>query len=186
MDAFIYVRAKPGTAGRIVVELMTRPGVRRAVMTTGTWDILGVIEAPNMATIGSTVLEHVQTIDGVERTLTAPVVPPEQLGALGGGFGLAGPPQLMPGGACYVHVRAAAGTVPALFERLSELEAVRGVAVLAGEHDLIVEVPLAWESASGVILEQIQPLPGVLSTTTMIGVDLEEPEDDRDQFSAWS
>jgi len=182
----VYLRTAPGTAGRILSELRLQPGVRRAVLIVGPWDLLGVIEAPDMAAITSSVLEHIQQIDGVQRTRTAPLIPPDRLLASGGGFGMVSPPQRRPGDASYVHVHAAPGTVPALYERLSELEPVTGVAAMAGEFDLLVEIRRPWEIASGMILDQIQALPGVLSTETMIGVDYEEPEEDRDQFSAWS
>jgi hypothetical protein len=29
-------------------------------------------------------------------------------------------------------------------------------------------------------------LPGVVSTDTLVSIDYEEPEEDRDQFSAWT
>jgi len=77
--------------------------------------------------------------------------------------------------------------VPALYERLGENEAIAGLAAIAGEYDLVAEIRGPWEVASGIILEQIQALPGILSTTTMIGVDYDgREEEDRDQFSAWS
>ena len=43
-----------------------------------------------------------------------------------------------------------------------------------------------WEVASGVVLEEIHSLPGVISTNTLVSVIYEEPEEDRDQFSAWT
>lgn len=185
MDAFLYVRTAPGTAGRILGEVRLQPGVRRAVLIVGDWDVLGVMEAPDMTAIANGVLTNIQQIEGVLQTRTAPLVPPDRLVA-SGGFGMVSPPQLTPGDACYVHVRATPGTVPALYERLSEIESVTGVAAMAGEFDLLVEIRRPWEIASGSILEQIQTLPGVLSTETMIGVDYDEREEDRDQFSAWS
>jgi DNA-binding Lrp family transcriptional regulator len=185
MDAFLYVRTAPGAAGRILSEIRLQPGVRRAVLTVGEWDVLGVMEAADMRAIASSVLSNIQEIDGVERTRTAPLVPADRLSG-SAGFAMVAPPQLMPGDACYVHVRAEPGTVPALYERLSELESVSGVAAMAGPFDLLVEIRRPWEIASGSILDQIQTLPGVMATETMVGVDYEEPDEDRDQFSAWS
>jgi len=37
-----------------------------------------------------------------------------------------------------------------------------------------------------VVLEQIHALPGVRSTKTLVSIQYEEPDEDRDQFSAWS
>jgi DNA-binding Lrp family transcriptional regulator len=186
VDALLYVRAAPGAAGRILTELPSRPGVRRAVLVVGDWDVIAVVEAPDMAAIATIILTDIQQIEGVERTRTAPMVPPDRLGVVGGGLGLASHPQLLPGDACYVHVRAQPGTVPSLYERLSELESVTGVAALAGRFDLLVEIRRPWDIASGVILDQVQTMPGILATETMVGLDYQEPEEDRDQFSSWS
>lgn len=183
MDAFLWLRAAPGAAGRIVRDLATLHGVRRATLVIGDWDALAVIEADDMAAIGG-VLAQVQAIEGVERTTAAPMVPPDRLGTVGGGFAMGRPPQLTPGDACYVQIRATPGSVPVLFERLAEIEAVTGVAAMAGGFDLLVEIRRPWDVASGVILEQIRPLEGVLATATLVGY--EEPDEDRDQFSAWS
>jgi hypothetical protein len=40
--------------------------------------------------------------------------------------------------------------------------------------------------ASGIVLERIQPLRGVRATSTLVSVDYEEPEEERDRFSSWS
>jgi hypothetical protein len=91
------------------------------------------------------------------------------------------------GDACYVHIRAEPGATGGIAERLGEMtDVVSGVAVLGGEYDLMACVAQVWEVASGVILEQIQPLPGVISTDTLISLTYEEPEEDRDQFSTWT
>ena len=62
---------------------------------------------------------------------------------------------------------------------------VAGVAVLCGGWDLLICVAQPWEIASGVILGEIHSLPGVTSTSTLVAITYEEPDEDRDQFSAW-
>ena len=52
---------------------------------------------------------------------------------------------------------------------------VSGVAVLGGEYDLMVCVAQPWEVASGVILEQIHGLPGVVSTDTLVSICTRNP-----------
>ena len=47
-------------------------------------------------------------------------------------------------------------------------------------------IPEPWEVASAIVLDKIHALPGVRSTSTLVSVDYEEPEEDRDQFSSWS
>jgi hypothetical protein len=48
-----------------------------------------------------------------------------------------------------------------------------------------VAIPQQWEVASGIVIEQLHGLPGVVSTETLVAIRYEEPEEDRDQFSAW-
>ncbi len=149
----------------------------------GDWDVLTLVEGPDLASIATNVLSEIQTIDGVTRTLTAPVVPPDRLGVVG--FGGLPIPQIV-GGACYVHIEAEAGAAAGLYERLAEVGGVSGAAVIGGPWDLLVCVPEPWEVASSIILDTIQALPGVRSTSTLVAVEYEEPEEDRDQFSSWS
>jgi DNA-binding Lrp family transcriptional regulator len=67
------------------------------------------------------------------------------------------------------------------------MDEVAGVALIAGEDDILAEIPFDWEEAARVVLERIQALPGVRSTNTLVAIDQLPPEDeDRDQFSAWS
>lgn len=183
MEAFLYVRARPGTVERVATEVAGTTGVRRATIVVGDWDVLALVEAATMSAIASAVLAHVHSIDGVQRTMTAPLVPPDRVG-----MGFAAPPQpsLAPGEACYVHVRAEAGAVEGLLERLAEIDEISGVAVTGGRFDLVAEIRQPWELASGTVLSVVRALPGVISTTTMVGVEYEEPEEDRDQFSAWT
>lgn len=136
-----------------------------------------------MTAIATTVLGEIHALDGVERTLTSPLVPSNLIGM---GFAAPSPPSLMPGEACYVHVRAQAGAVEGLVERIAEIEEVSGVAATGGPFDLVVEIRHPWEVAAGTVLSQIQGIPGIVSTTTMLGVDYDEREEDRDQFSPWS
>jgi hypothetical protein len=83
-------------------------------------------------------------------------------------------------------VKAQAGAAAGLVERISEMNDVAGVAVLGGGWDLLICVAQPWEIASGVVLDEIHALPGVVSTSTLVAIAYEEPDEDRDQFSAWS
>jgi DNA-binding Lrp family transcriptional regulator len=183
MDAYVYLRTEPGAAARVAATLPTLAGVRRAVIVVGDWDVLAIVEGADLEQIAGAVLSRVHQVDGVRRTRTVPVVPPDLLAP--GGFGAPTPPALI-GGACYVQIRAEPGAAAGVAERLAELEDVAGVAVTGGAFDLLACVAQPWEIASGTILERIGAIPGVRSTTTVVSVIFEEPEEDRDQFSAWS
>ena len=185
MEAFLYVRTRAGAALSVLGSLLGHHGVRRAILVIGQWDVLALIEGADMASIAKTVLTGVHQLEGVVQTMTAPIVPPGAMGELGLGFGTAGPPTLLKGDASLVHVKAAPGTVPELLERLAEMDEVTGIAAIAGPYDLLVEIRRPWDVASRTILEKIHPLPGVHSTETMMALDAEEFDEDRDQFSAW-
>ena len=186
MDAFIYLRVRPGQVEDVVVQLQATKGIRAAVTVIGDWDILAAAHAPDLVTIAETVVRQVHRIEGVERTVTAPVVPGDVLGLAGGGLRTPIPMQ-QHGDACFVHVRAAPGTATALVESLSALEDVAAVALIAGDYDILAEIPYPWEQAARVIVDHLIPLPGVLATKTLVAVPYLEPEDeDRDQFSAWT
>jgi DNA-binding Lrp family transcriptional regulator len=183
MEAFVYLRVRPGKTLEVRNLLAGSGAVRGSVVVVGEWDVLALVEGPDLGSIGSSVLSELAAIDGVLRTFTTPVVPQDRLGVVG--FGGLPTPQIIQG-ACYVHIEAEAGAAAGLYERLGEIGGVTGAAVVGGPWDLIVCVSEPWEVASGIVLESIQALPGVRSTTTLASLDYEEPEEDRDQFSSWS
>lgn len=186
MDAFVYVAVRPGRLEDVVVRLQNANGVRAAVAVVGDWDVLVAVHGADLLSIAQDVIRHIHRIDGIERTLTAPVVPGDVLGLAGGGLRTSVPMQ-QHGDACFVHVKAAPGMAARLVESLADLEDVSAVALIAGEYDLIVEIPYSWEHAARVIVDQVLALPGVAATRTLVAIPALEPADeDRDQFSAWS
>jgi DNA-binding Lrp family transcriptional regulator len=183
VEAFVYLRVRPGHLVEVRAQLMGTAAARRSTVVIGDWDVLCLVDGPDLSTIGTGVISEIHVIDGVDRTYTAPVVPPDRLGVVGFG-GLPTPPIIQ--GACYVHIRADAGAAAGLYERLADIGGVNGASVLGGRWDLIACVPEPWEVASGLVLEKVHALPGVRETSTLVSVDYEEPSEDRDQFSSWS
>jgi DNA-binding Lrp family transcriptional regulator len=183
MDAYVYLRVEPGTMTSVLAGLAATTHTHRAISVVGAWDVLMHAEGPDLATIATQVLSEIHQVPGVVRSVTAPVVPPDRIGIAG--WGAPSAPAII-SDACYVRIRAQAGAAAGIAERLGEMSEVSGVAVLGGEYDLMACVAQPWEVASGVILEEIHSLPGVISTDTLVSVDYEEPEEDRDQFSAWT
>ena len=124
MEAFVYLRVRPGKIGPVRNQLTSTATARRSVVVIGNWDVLCLVDGPDLATIATGVLSELQMIDGMDRTFTAPVVPPDRLGVVG--FGGLPTPQIIRG-ACYVHIETEAGAAAGLYERLSEIgERVRG------------------------------------------------------------
>ena len=185
MEAFVYLEVEPGKVEQVVVQLRASHGVRHAVAVIGDWDVMAAVHGTDLKSVAATVLRGIHRIEGIRRSSTAPVVPGDVLGQVVGGLGTPAPMQHA-GDACYVHVKAAPGAAAGLVEAVHDLEGVSAVSLVAGEYDAVVEVPMAWERASRIVLEEIQGLPGVLSTRTLVAVpDLEPEDEDRDQFSAW-
>ena len=184
MDAYVYLRIEPGTMHDVLAGITARSQVRRASAVVGAWDVMMHVEGTDLATIATQVISEIHRVPGVVQTLTAPVVPPDRIGVAG--WTNPGPPAIIHD-ACYVHIRAEAGATAGIAERLGEMtDVVSGIAVLGGGYDLLACVALPWEVGSGVILEKIQPLPGVISTDTLVSIAYDEPEEDRDQFSTWT
>jgi DNA-binding Lrp family transcriptional regulator len=183
VEAYVYLQVAPGKVGSVLTQLAGRSGVRSAIAVVGFCDVLLQVDGTDVDHIASGVLSQVHTIEGVTRTVTAPVVPADRVGLPGWGP-VQSPPLVS--GACYVHVKAQAGAAAGLVERISEMNDVAGVAVLGGGWDLLICVAQPWEIASGVVLDEIHALPGVVSTSTLVAIAYEEPDEDRDQFSAWS
>jgi DNA-binding Lrp family transcriptional regulator len=183
MDAYVYIRIEPGRMSEVQAGLASKSQLNRAVVVVGAWDMLVHVEGADLATIATQVLSDIHHVAGVRRTFTAPVVPPDRVGIAG--WGAPDPPPMV-GDMCYVHIKCQAGAAAGLAERLGEMSEVSGVAVLAGDYDLMVCVAQPWEVASGIIMEEIHPLPGVVDTNTLVSIHYEEPEEDRDQFSAWT
>jgi len=53
------------------------------------------------------------------------------------------------GDACLVHIQVAPGTATTVVEELAGLEDVAAVALVAGEYDVIAEIPYRWEQRRG-------------------------------------
>jgi len=68
--AFILIETRVGKAKQVTQALRLVVGVRSADVVTGTFDIVALIEASDMAAVADLVTGQVQGIDGVLRTIT--------------------------------------------------------------------------------------------------------------------
>jgi DNA-binding Lrp family transcriptional regulator len=187
LDAFVYLRVRPGTLEEVVLQLENVAAVRSAVGVVGEWDVLVAVQGHDLIDIAEHVVRGIHRIDGVERTMTAPVVPSEVFTRPGEGSRTPVPLRAEEAAACFVHVRASFGSASKLVETIAAIEEVSAVAMIAGEYDLLVEIPLPWEQAAPVIVNRLLPLDGVEETRTLVAIRFPtSDEEDRDQFSAWS
>ena len=184
MDAFVYLRVRPGSVEDVVVQLENVSGVRAAVAVVGAWDVLAAVQGPDLLGISEEVVRGIHLIEGVERTMTAPVVPRHVYASPGWRTPI---PMQEHGPACFVHVKASPGAAARLADTIAGVEEVSAVAMIAGDHDLIVEIPFPWEQAVPIIVNRLRPIDGIEDTRTLVAILFPEPDqEDRDQFSAWS
>ena len=187
MDAFVYLRVRPGSVEDVVLQLENVSGVRAAVAVVGAWDVLAAVQGPDLLGISEEVVRGIHLIEGVERTMTAPVVPRHVYALPGEEGGRTPIPMQEHGPACFVHVKASPGAAARLADTIAGVEEVSAVAMIAGDHDLIVEIPFPWEQAVPIIVNRLRPIDGIEDTRTLVAILFPGPEDeDRDQFSAWS
>jgi len=72
--AYVLIKTEPGKTAEVQRALKTRPGVRSADIVIGPHDIVLSIEAADLNTIGTMVMDDIHGVSGVANTLTYPVV----------------------------------------------------------------------------------------------------------------
>lgn len=68
--AYILIETAVGKSRGIVQTLKGIPGMKYVDPVTGPYDVIAVIEAKDLNSIGSTVSNQIHTINGIIRTVT--------------------------------------------------------------------------------------------------------------------
>ncbi len=71
VKAFILIDTSPGKARDVAQKLRQVPGVSLAHAVTGPHDIIAVAEAPDVTALGELVVQRIQSVTGVNRSLTS-------------------------------------------------------------------------------------------------------------------
>jgi DNA-binding Lrp family transcriptional regulator len=74
VQAYILIQTDVGKAADVAREIALVKGVTMAEDVTGPYDVIVRAEARNVDELGKLVVAKVQTLDGITRTLTCPVV----------------------------------------------------------------------------------------------------------------
>lgn len=74
VQAYILVQTGVGQAADVAAKIRDIEGVTLAEDVTGPYDVIVRAEAPNVDELGSLVVAKVQTVQGITRTVTCPVV----------------------------------------------------------------------------------------------------------------
>ena len=70
MKAYVLIKIRAGDVNEAVRQLREIPSVSEAHMTFGPYDAVAVIDSPDLGSIGSLIASAIQSIAGVEQTLT--------------------------------------------------------------------------------------------------------------------
>jgi DNA-binding Lrp family transcriptional regulator len=74
VQAYILIQTEVGKAASVAREISGMKGVTLAEDVTGPYDVIVRAEARNIDEMGRMVVAQVQSVDGITRTLTCPVV----------------------------------------------------------------------------------------------------------------
>jgi DNA-binding Lrp family transcriptional regulator len=74
VQAYILIQTEVGKAASVAKSIQEIKGVTSAEDVTGPYDVIVRAEARNVDELGKLVVARVQSVDGITRTLTCPVV----------------------------------------------------------------------------------------------------------------
>ena len=70
MKAYVLINASPCHAIDVAKALQGVPGITAADAITGEYDVIAVCEAKDVAGIGNIIVDKIQKVDGVIKTIT--------------------------------------------------------------------------------------------------------------------
>jgi DNA-binding Lrp family transcriptional regulator len=74
VQAYILIQTEVGKAAAVAKAISNIGGVAQAEDVTGPYDVIVRAEAESIDDLGRLVVARVQSVDGITRTLTCPVV----------------------------------------------------------------------------------------------------------------
>lgn len=74
VQAYILIQTEVGKAANVARAISSIPGVTRAEDVTGPYDVIVRAEANNVDELGKLVVAQIQSVPGITRTLTCPIV----------------------------------------------------------------------------------------------------------------
>jgi DNA-binding Lrp family transcriptional regulator len=74
MIAYVLVQTDVGVIGDVAGDIASIKGVRSAEAVTGPYDVIARAEANSLDELGRLVIQRIQSVAGVSRTLTCPVL----------------------------------------------------------------------------------------------------------------
>jgi DNA-binding Lrp family transcriptional regulator len=74
VNAYILIQTEVGKAAQVATEVAEIKGVASAEDVTGPYDVIVRAEARSVDELGKLVVAKIQSVEGITRTLTCPVV----------------------------------------------------------------------------------------------------------------
>jgi DNA-binding Lrp family transcriptional regulator len=74
ISAYVFIECTAGAAREVVKEVAKIPGVKRSNSTTGPYDVIALVEAPDINILGDFIVTKIQALSGVLRTQTNVIV----------------------------------------------------------------------------------------------------------------
>ncbi|HVU93047.1 MAG TPA: Lrp/AsnC ligand binding domain-containing protein [Jatrophihabitans sp.] len=74
VSAYILIQTEVGQAAAVAAQIQGLAGVTSAEDVTGPYDVIVRAEADTVDELGKLVVANVQSVEGITRTLTCPVV----------------------------------------------------------------------------------------------------------------
>jgi DNA-binding Lrp family transcriptional regulator len=74
ISAYVFIECSAGTARAVAKESSNIKGVKRANATTGPYDVIVLVEAPDINVLGDFIVSKIQGLPGVLRTQTNVIV----------------------------------------------------------------------------------------------------------------
>ena len=74
IQAFVFLECTVGKAKEVARKVSELSGVKLAHSVTGAYDVIALIEAPDVGALGTAVVSKIQSVPGVLRTSTNVVV----------------------------------------------------------------------------------------------------------------
>ena len=74
VEAYVLIQTEVGKAAAVADEVHKIPGVASAQAVTGPYDAIVHATADDVDSLGKLVVARIQSVEGITRTLTCPVV----------------------------------------------------------------------------------------------------------------
>ncbi len=74
VQAYVLTRVAVGSVEKVSQEISKIPGVKSVHKVTGRYDLIILVEAEDISSLGRFIISKIHSVEGVERTETAIIV----------------------------------------------------------------------------------------------------------------